>query len=170
MAKPNINTIPEFYKNYVMAVEYDELIPALINGGNAAIDLFISIPEKSADYSYAAGKWSIRELIAHMIDAERVFAYRALWFARNDKSELPGFDENEWARDMNIEPRKLYKLIAEYNNLRASTIDLFESLSKDMLERSGNANGSIMTVNAIGFIIAGHEKHHLNILQERYFS
>ena len=170
MAKPHLSEIPEFYQGYIKAVEYDELIPGLISSGNETIDLLKSIPEASANYRYAEGKWSIKELVAHMIDSERVFAYRALSFARNDTTELPGFEENEWAQEMNAEARKLYKLIEEYNNVRASTIDLFSSFSQDMLNRCGVANGSTMSVNAIGFMIIGHETHHRRILNERYFS
>ncbi|QSE98003.1 DinB family protein [Fulvivirga lutea] len=170
MSKPDINEIPEFYQKYVQAVNYTDLIPALINSGNETIDLLKSIPEKSADYKYAEGKWTIRQVIAHMIDTERVFAYRALRFSRNDKTQLPGFEQNDWAVETNAENRKLYKLIEEYNNVRASTIDLFGSFNEEMLKRVGNANGSEMSVNALGFIIVGHETHHRNILNERYFS
>ncbi|MEQ8926012.1 MAG: DinB family protein [Fulvivirga sp.] len=170
MSKPSLSEIPEFYQKYVNAVGYDDLIPALINSGNETIDLLKSIPEKSAGYRYAEGKWSIREVVAHMIDAERVFAYRALRFSRNDKTQLPGFEQNDWAVEANAENRKLYKLIEEYNNVRASTIDLFGSFNEEMLKRVGNANGSQMSVIALGFIIVGHETHHRKILNERYFS
>ena len=105
-----------------------------------------------------------------MIDAERVFAYRALRFSRNDKTELSGFEENDWAPEANATNRKLYKIIEEYNNVRASTVDLFGSFSDEMLKRVGTANGSQMSVNAIGFVIIGHETHHRKILNERYFS
>ena len=91
MPKPPITEIPPFYQGYVEKVHYDDLIPALINSGNETIDFLKSIPEASGDYRYAEGKWSIRQVIAHMIDAERVFAYRALRFSRNDKTPLPGF-------------------------------------------------------------------------------
>lgn len=170
MPKPLITEVPAFYQNYVEGVHYDELVPALINSGNETTDLLKSIPEASGDYKYAEGKWTIRQVIAHMMDAERVFAYRALTFARNDKAELPGFEENDWAIEANAENRKLYKLIEEYNNVRASTIDLFGSFNQKMLARVGSANGVKMSVNTIGFVIVGHETHHRKILNERYFS
>ena len=170
MAKPPLSEIPEFYQKYVQAVQYDELIPALINSGNEMVELMKSIPEASGDYKYGPDKWTIKEVLTHIIDAERVFAYRALRFSRNDQTELPGFDEQLWTPESNASNRKIYKIIEEYNNLRASTVDLFGSFSADMLKRRGSANGSFMTVQAIGFVIVGHETHHRKILNERYFS
>ena len=169
MKKPETTGLPELYKRYVDAVEYDDLIPALIKSGNESLELFRSIPEASADYRYAEGKWSIREVINHMMDAERVFSYRALTFSRGDTTELPGFDENGWAVEANASNRRLYKLIEEYANLRASTVDLFSSFSQEMLERSGAANGVSMAVVTLGYLIAGHEAHHRKVLVERYF-
>ncbi|HNP20158.1 MAG TPA: DinB family protein [Fulvivirga sp.] len=170
MSKPSLNELPQFYRKYVEAVSYDDLIPGLIGSGNETIDLMKSIPEKSGDYKYGPDKWTVKQVLTHMIDAERVFAYRALRFARNDKTELSGFEENDWAPEANASNRKLYKIIEEYNNVRASTVDLFASCSEEMLKRVGTANGSQMSVNAIGFVIIGHETHHRKILNERYFS
>ena len=169
MPKPNTDHIPQFYQRYIDAVVYDDLIPALVNGGNTTIDLLRTIPEASAHYRYAEGKWSISEVINHMMDAERVFCYRALRFSRNDSSELPGFDENAWATQTNANNRKLYKLIDEYVNLRASTVDLFSSFNDEMLERTGIGSGVKMSVATLGFLVAGHEQHHCKILRERYF-
>ncbi len=170
MPKPALSEIPSFYQKYVEAVAYDELIPALINSGNETVDLLKSITEQAGNYRYAPEKWTVKEVIAHMIDAERVFAYRALRFARNDKTDLPGFDETAWTPESNANNRKLYKLIEEYNNVRAATVDLFGSFSDEMLQRIGTANGNKVGVLAIGFIIVGHETHHRNILNQRYFS
>ncbi|GAA0892107.1 DinB family protein [Fulvivirga kasyanovii] len=170
MAKPDLLSIPPFYRKYVEGVEEEELIPALINSGNITIDLIKSIPEASGNYRYAEGKWSIKEVLVHMIDAERIFAYRALRFGRNDKTELPGFEENDYAVASNAGERKLYKILEEYNNVRAATIDLFSSFNEEALARTGFANGSEMSVYAIGFVVAGHETHHRNVLNERYFS
>lgn len=170
MAKPDLISIPSFYQKYVESVEGEELIPALINSGNLTIDMIKSIPETSGDYRYAEGKWSIKEVLIHMIDAERIFAYRALRFGRNDKTELPGFEENDYAVASNASARKLYKILEEFNNVRAATIDLFSSFSDEALARTGSANGAEMSVNAIGFVIVGHETHHRKVLSERYFS
>ncbi|MEM9857664.1 MAG: DinB family protein [Bacteroidota bacterium] len=170
MTKSLVGPIPEFYQRYIDAVPYDTLIPALINGGDTTVDFFKSIPETSAQYRYADGKWTVNEVINHMMDAERVFCYRALTFARNDSTELPGFDENSWATETNSSHRQLYRIINEYVNLRASTVDLFSSFSDEMLSRKGMASGVEMNVTTLGFLIAGHENHHCRILANRYFS
>lgn len=163
-------TLPAFYKGYVEEVEEDNLIQALITNGNLTLDLIRSIPENSGLYAYAEGKWTIKEVIAHIIDAERIFAYRALRFARNDRTELAGFEENEYTVASNANNRKIYKIAEEFANLRASTVDLFGSFSEAMLKREGMANGQLISVEALGYVIAGHETHHRKILNDRYLS
>lgn len=170
MARPDLSKIPKYYQGYVKAIEGEDLIPALINSGNLTIDLIKAIPEASGDYRYAEGKWTIKEVLTHMIDAERIFSYRALCFARNDKTELPGFDENDYAIESNAGSRRLYKILEEFNNVRASTIDLFGSFNEEMLQRTGVSNGNKMSVNAVGFIIGGHESHHRQVLNTRYLA
>jgi uncharacterized damage-inducible protein DinB len=170
MAKPSLSEIPQFYQNYVKVVEHDDLIPGLIKSGNETIELIKSISEASGDYTYGPDKWTIKEVLTHMIDTERVFAYRALRFSRNDKTDLPGFEQNDWVPESNASKRKLHKILEEFNNVRASTVDLFSSFSDKMLIRTGTANGNAMSVLALGFIIIGHETHHRNILNERYFN
>jgi uncharacterized damage-inducible protein DinB len=166
----NLETIPPFYKNYVKQLEQTDLPTALRISGFRTMELVHSIPEKKSDYRYAEGKWSIRELLCHMQDAERIFAYRALRFARNDKTPLPGWEENDYAPQANAVGRDLKKIADEMQHLRSSTIDLFESFTEEMLIRKGIANNNEVSVMAIGFIIAGHETHHRNILRERYLS
>lgn len=166
----NLETIPPFYKNYVKQLEQTDLPTALRISGYRTMELIHSIPERKCDYRYQEGKWSIRELLCHMQDAERIFAYRALRFARNDKTPLPGWGENDYAPQANASSRSLKKIADEMQHLRASTIDLFESFTEEMLMRKGIANTTEVSVMAIGFIIAGHETHHRNILKERYLS
>lgn len=170
MPKPDVSKIPEFYQRYVKAVNSDELIPALKSGRDKILTFLTSVPDSKEDFRYADGKWSVKEVINHMMDAERVFAYRALTFSRNDSTELPGFDENSWAPQTNLVGRSLSNLLTEYSNLRASTIDLFRSFNDAMLNRSGVASGVKMDVATLGFLIAGHEQHHYSILKDRYFS
>lgn len=170
MPKPELSEAPEYYHSYIRLVEQNDLVQGLIMNGNETVDILKSIPERSGDYRYAEGKWSIKELLAHVIDSERVFAYRALSFSRKDQSELPGYEQDDWVVETNASHRKLYKMIDEFNNVRASMIDLFSSMTKEMLKRGGKANGNFMSVNAIGFIILGHEIHHRTILADRYFS
>jgi uncharacterized damage-inducible protein DinB len=166
----NLETVPPFYKNYVKQIEETDLLQALRISGHRALELVHSIPEEKADYRYAEGKWSIRELLCHMIDGERIFTYRALRFARNDKTPLAGFEENDYAPQANASGRSLQKIVAEMAHLRSSTIDLFEGFTPEMLIRKGTANKNELSVVALGFIIAGHETHHCNVLKERYLS
>ena len=166
----NLDSIPPFYKNYVKLVDQTDLATALRISGYRTLELVHSIPVAKTDFRYAEGKWSIREVLCHIVDAERIFAYRALRFARNDSTELPGWDENDYTPQSNASSRTLKKIADEMHHLRTSTVDLFESFTEEMLKRKGIANKNEMSVVALGFMIAGHETHHRNILKERYLS
>jgi hypothetical protein len=166
----NLETVPPFYKNYVKQIEETDLLQALRISGHRALELVHSIPEGMEDHRYADGKWTIRELLCHMIDGERIFTYRALRFARNDKTPLSGFEENDYAPQANASGRSIQKIAAEMAHLRSATIDLFEGFTPEMLIRKGTANKNELSVIVLGFIIAGHETHHCNILKERYLS
>ena len=164
----NLETIPPFYKAYVKQIDEPDMLQALRISGHRMQELVHSIPDNKADFVYAPGKWTVRELLCHIIDAERIFCYRAMRFARNDKTPLPGFEEKDYAPQANATGRSLQKIAAEMSHLRASTIDLFESFTPEMLTRKGSANKNEISVVAIGFIISGHETHHRKILHERY--
>jgi hypothetical protein len=166
----NLETVPHFYKNYVKQVEESDLLQALRISGHRALELLHSIPENKADFKYAPDKWTIRELLCHVIDAERIFAYRALRFARNDKTILSSFEENDYAPQANASGRSLQKIAMEMAHLRSSTIDLFEGFTPEMLIRKGPVNNNELSAVALGFIIAGHETHHCQILKERYLA
>ncbi len=166
----NLETVPHFYKNYVKQVEESDLLQALRISGHRALELVHAIPPGKLDFKYAPGKWTVRELLCHVIDAERIFAYRALRFARNDKTPLAGFEENDYAPQANASGRSLEKITAEMAHLRSSTIDLFEGFTPEMLTRKGTSNNNELSVVALGFIIAGHETHHCHILKERYLA
>jgi uncharacterized damage-inducible protein DinB len=166
----NLDSVPPFYKNYVKLIDETDVLQALRLSGARTQLLVHGIPERLADYQYAEGKWTVREVLAHMIDAERIFAYRALRFARNDKTPLSGWDENQYAPHLNVANRSLKKLGDELHHLRASTIDLYESFSEDMLLRKGVANNNEMSVLVLGFVTAGHEAHHRKVLTERYLN
>ena len=169
MSQFSIEEIPSFYHRYVNPLKGYDLIQVLGQTHQKTQNLFRDIEEANGDYSYSSGKWSVKEVICHMLDAERVFCFRALTFARGDKTELPGFDENTYAPEANAGARTVAELAKEAARLRATTIDLFRSFSEEMLTRAGIANTGDFTVRGIGYIIAGHELHHLNVLQERYF-
>ncbi|HRG09155.1 MAG TPA: DinB family protein [Cyclobacteriaceae bacterium] len=166
----NLETIPHFYKNYVKQVEESDLLQALRISGHRALELVHTIQDPKKDFQYATGKWTIREVLCHMIDAERIFAYRALRFARNDKTALAGWDENDYAPQANAAGRSLQKIAAEMAHLRSATIDMFEGFTPEMLVRKGIANNNELSVVALGFIIAGHETHHCGILKDRYLN
>lgn len=166
----NLDTVPHFYKKYVKLIEETDIIQALRISGNRAQEILHSIPTDKQDFKYGGDKWTIREVLCHMIDAERIFTYRALRFARNDQTELSGFDENSFTPESNASNRELKNILDEMAHLRTATIDLFGGFSTEMLSRKGMANKSEMSVASQGFIIAGHEQHHLNILKERYFT
>jgi uncharacterized damage-inducible protein DinB len=166
----NLETIPSFYKNYVKQIDESDVLQALRISGHRMQELVHAIPASKADFAYDEGKWTIRELLCHIIDAERIFCYRALRFARNDKTPLSPFEENDYAPQANAAGRSLQKIANEMSHLRASTIDLFESFTPEMLMRKGTASNKEISVIAIGFIISGHETHHRKILQERYLA
>jgi len=166
----NLETIPPFYKNYVKQIDEPDMLQALRISGHRMSELVHSIADNKADFAYAPGKWTVRELLCHIMDAERIFCYRALRFARNDKTPLSGFEENDYAPQANASGRSLQKIASEMSHLRSSTIDLFESFTPEMLTRKGTANKNELSVVALGFIISGHETHHRKILQERYLT
>jgi uncharacterized damage-inducible protein DinB len=120
------------------------------------------------EYRYDVGKWSVKELLNHMMDAERIFAYRALRFSRNDKTPLSGFEENDYAPLANAHARSLKQLTDEMERLRATTIDLYSSFTPEMLKREGTANNNKLSVLNLGYVIAGHETHHRKVISERY--
>lgn len=122
------------------------------------------------NFSYAQGKWTIAEVLIHLMDTERIFQYRALRFARNDKTELQGFDQDSYVPESQAPNRNRNDILEEFIAIRKSSIALFASLNDEMLLRSGLASGAKMSVRALGFVICGHQIHHFNILQERYLS
>jgi hypothetical protein len=166
----NLDTVPPFFKNYVKQIDETDVLQALRLSGFRTQMLIHSIPAVKTDFSYGEGKWTIREVLCHMIDAERIHAYRALRFARNDKTALPGFEENDYAPEANASGRSMRKIADELAHLRAATVDMFEGFTEEMLWRRGTANKNELSVLALGFIIAGHEAHHRKILTERYLS
>ncbi len=127
-----------------------------------------NIPLDKFDYRYAEGKWTIKEIIQHIIDTERIFAYRALRISRNDKTPLPGFDENEYVDNTNANERSIQDLLTEMAVVRQASLSLFKSFSPEQLLRIGKASDNKISVRAIGFIIIGHQKHHQKIFEERY--
>lgn len=166
----NLDSVAGPFKNYVKQVDETDVLQALRLSGARMQVLIHSIPDDKIDYRYAEGKWTVREVLCHILDAERIFAYRALRFARNDSTQLPGFDENIYVPESNANGRSLKKISEEFTHLRASTVDMFESFTEEMLRRRGVAGVNEISVLAYGFVIAGHENYHRKILTERYLT
>ncbi|MFO7446005.1 MAG: DinB family protein [Ignavibacteriaceae bacterium] len=131
-------------------------------------NLILSLPEEKLTYRYAENKWTIKEILVHIVDDERVYAYRALRFARNDKTELPGFDQDDYTKYSNSNDRSIESIFNEYDAVRKSTVEMFNSFDDKALVRSGFANGTEMSVRAAVYHIAGHELHHINIIKNKY--
>lgn len=127
-----------------------------------------NIPMDKFDYRYAEGKWTIKDILQHIIDTERIFSYRALRIARKDRTELPGFEENDYANEANGSSRSIQSLLTELAVVRQSTLSLFKTLSSDELQRMGVASNNPVSVRALGFMIIGHQNHHQRIFEERY--
>lgn len=168
ITKPLGNEYAHYYHTYIGKVPQNDLLEALNDSSQKFVAFLQSIPEEKHNYRYAPGKWAVTEVVAHIIDCERVFAYRALTFARNDKTALPGFDENLYAPESNATNRTMESLIEEYQHVRKSNILMFKNMTDETLLRTGSANGKEITVRALGFIISGHELHHIQVLKERY--
>lgn len=158
-----------FYANYIAQVSEEyTLVEELEISLHRFIKFVQDIPMDKFDYRYAEGKWTIKDIIQHLIDAERIFAYRALRFARNDKTNLPGFEENDYVDEANANARSIMDLLTELSSVRHSTLILFKSFSQEELMRIGTANDSPMSVRALGFVIIGHQNHHQRVFEERY--
>lgn len=163
-----VNEYADFYKSYIHVLENVELQEELEISLHKFIKFVQNIPMDKFDYRYADGKWTIKEIIQHLIDSERVFSYRALRISRNDTTPLPGFDENSFVENTNANQRSLQGLLTEMAVVRQATVSLFNSFSVEQLERIGTASNHQISVRAIGFIIIGHQEHHQKIFQERY--
>jgi hypothetical protein len=164
--RPEQSDYPEYYDRYIILVEDEKIVRVMENQLQTSEKLFNSITEEQGKFAYADGKWTVKEVIGHVIDTERIMAYRALAIARGEKQSLPGFEQDEYIAISSFTDRKLEDLINEYKTLRASNIALFNSFNEKELNRKGRANENKISVLSLAFIIAGHELHHLNILKE----
>jgi len=166
--KPDPSTYGEFYKDYINLVPEENVFDALNSSAAVSAKFWNSIPEEKGNHRYAEGKWSIKELLQHIIDTERIFSYRALAFARGEQIPLPGYDENAYTDNCLANFRTLNNLVEELTLVRKSTIVLFKSFDESVLDDIGKASGSNLSIRAAGFIIVGHEIHHINVVRERY--
>lgn len=168
MPRPDLNKIPAFYHGYVNLVKEDDLLSAFRMQEAVIKEFLSSVPSDKYEYQYAPGKWTLKEMLQHLIDAERVFGYRALCFARNDSTPLPGFNENEYVNESFANKREWNDLVNELLVVRKSNELLFISLNEEQLNRSGIANNSSNYVLGWGYISIGHIAHHIQVMKQRY--
>jgi hypothetical protein len=166
--RPGTDEYPPFMADYVGRVPEGDIVDILSRQISETMSLLNSIPESRADYRYQPEKWSIKEVVGHMGDAERVFSYRALRFSRGDSTPVEGFDENSYVANAPFARASLANLTNELEHIRRATIHLFANLDAEAMEQRGVANGQGVSVRGLAFIIAGHENHHLNTLRARY--
>ena len=168
MPKPSTESYPAYFQKYVALVPEDDLITAFKNQLPLLNQFLSTITEEKSAYAYDTGKWTLKELLQHMIDTERIFNYRALCFARKETVSLPGFDENDYAANSNANARSWQDMLEEFISVRNSTEMLYKSFSTDMLENTGKSNNNPATVNSLGFTTLGHFYHHKKVMEERY--
>ena len=167
-SRPGPTEHAPYYGKYISLVPESDAIAALESQLADALLLLRSIPEPKGSHRYEPGKWTIKDVIGHMCDAERVIAYRALRFARKDQTPLPGFEENDYVPAGNFGARRLADLVDELEVVRAASLTMFRGFEADAWNRNGVASNNLMSVRALAFVIAGHGRHHIEILKTRY--
>lgn len=168
MGKPEISEIPEYYVPYINIVESDTIVEGLRSGLTSFLDLLDGLKYDHWNHSYDAGKWTVKEVIQHIIDTERIFNYRALCFARGESKSLPGFDQDAYVKNSQCDAKAVELIIEEFNTLRRSTISLYNTFDENVLAMKGTANNFEVSINLIGWITVGHQLHHQKIIKERY--
>ena len=164
------NEYHPYYKSYIadLATSGKSIVQVLIENQEEVNSNLSELPKNKESYRYAKDKWTIKELLQHCIDTERIFNYRALRFARNDKTSLQGFEQDEYNDEAFANQRDFKQMLAEFNALRTSTIALYKSFKDESLKRIGTASENRISVRALGYLTAGHMAHHLKVFQERY--
>jgi len=165
--RPSPTDHPEYYGRYISQVPQGNILDTLQQGHDATLAL-LSGASARADFHYAPGKWSLKEVVGHLTDTERIFSYRTLRFARNDKTPLPGFEQDDYMPYANFAQRELSDLAREFDHVRQATLFLLRNLDAAAWERRGTASGGEFTVRAMAYIIAGHEIHHRTIIEAKY--
>ncbi len=166
--RPASDEYAPFYGTYVDLVRHEDLLDGLAAQYDGLGSMLAPLDDAAASRGYAPGKWSLKEVLGHMIDMERLFSFRALAFARQPGLELPGCDQDEWAKDAGCERRSLSDLLAELATVRRASLTLFGSFDADQLSRAGLVEGNRLTVRALLYILSGHDLHHKAVLKERY--
>ncbi|KFF03815.1 DinB family protein [Chryseobacterium luteum] len=158
----------KYVKRYLDQIPSENWIGELKKSGDKTVEIYADLTEEQSLFAYAEGKWTLKELLLHLSDTERIFQYRILAFARGEKAELPGFDEEKYAANSFADKRSLESLIEEYQLVRKSSRIMLETFEPSVLSNTGTANGNQLAVETIGKLIVGHNYHHLSIIEERY--
>ena len=164
----NQDEYSSYYKSYIDNAAAMDIVKGLEQNLDTLVSFYESIPLVKHDYAYAEDKWTVKDVLLHIIDTERIFAYRALRIARQDKTTLAGFDQDDYVANGNAKARSLDNLLEEYMSVRQSTITLYRSFDSSILKAVGEASGFPISVRALGYIITGHENHHNQVIEERY--
>ncbi len=164
----NQNEYNSYYKSYIDNASDNNIIEGLKQNLDAVVSFYSNIPQEKHDYVYAEGKWTVKDVLLHVIDTERIFVYRAMRIARQDKTPLVGFEQDDYVISGNTKARNLESLIEEYKAVRQATIALYSSFDSKALEQIGKASGFPISVRALGYIITGHENHHNQVIKECY--
>lgn len=168
IARPAVNEYAPYYGKYIDLIPQGGVLETLDRQHDTTMALLRSVKEERGAYRYAPGKWSIKEVVGHVVDFERIFAYRALRIGRGDKTPIPGAEQDDYVLAANFDRRSMFDLAAEFHHLRQATMLLFRSLDEEALSRTGVASGLDISVRALAYIIAGHERHHMEILRAKY--
>lgn len=167
-AKPETDEYASYYGKYVSLIDDDDIVAVLESQLDATVACLRGLSEEQGNYAYEPGKWSIKQLVGHINDAERIFAYRTLRIARGDQTPLPGFEQDDYIAGANFDALTLAELTTEFELIRRSNLALFKQFSDEVWVRRGTASDNPISVRALVYIIAGHEAHHMNILRSRY--
>ena len=169
MNRPQPSEYADYYGNYIAKVPGTDVLSVLESQRLQMLQLFAGRSERDGSFRYAPEKWTVKEVLGHINDTERIFTYRALRFARGDRTQLPGFEQDDYVRSAGFGARRLADLAEEFGAVRGASIALYRSFGKEVWDRRGVANEKEVTVRALAFITAGHQMHHRIILEERYF-
>ncbi|MFT6111617.1 MAG: hypothetical protein ACJA19_000608 [Bacteroidia bacterium] len=168
MSKEWLENVPAYFDGYLKLVGEDNMIEAMKNSKAEFIAWAKDVSDEKGNFAYQKGKWTVNELLQHVIDTERIFQYRSLSIARGEMNELPGFDHNSYVKNSKANARKLSDVISEFDRLRDSSIALYDSMDEINIKYKGMANGFVVQPVLYGFLISGHLRHHINVLKSRY--
>lgn len=166
---PSFEKLNDYYKSYWKYLKDEDILEALKKQGENTMEWLSSVSTDKENYAYSEGKWMIKEVIGHLCDTERILAYRALRFSRNDKTPLTAFDEKSFIEESNFRNRSLKNICEEWKTIRASTLSLFTSMTDEIADRIGIANGVHVSPRIILYFILVHERHHLQVIKDKYF-